>query len=74
MAAISTYILVLNCGSSSIKFAIIEPITGETPLKGLAENLFTDNGRISYAEDGEKDDCEHVLRRARAGCVPGPRA
>ena len=64
MAAISTYILVLNCGSSSIKFAIIEPITGETPLKGLAENLFTDNGRITYAEDGEKDTYNSLPAKA----------
>lgn len=59
MANFNAFILVLNCGSSSIKFAIIQPNTGETPLKGLAENLFTDNGRIRYECNGEK--VEHGL-------------
>ena len=32
-------ILVLNCGSSSIKFAVIDPSCGERILEGGAENL-----------------------------------
>ncbi len=54
MSTVDPHILVLNCGSSSIKFAIIQPTTGETPLKGLAENLFTKNGRVTYEVDGKK--------------------
>jgi acetate kinase len=45
---------VLNCGSSSIKFAIIQSSTGKTPFKGLAENLFTENSRVTYEADGKK--------------------
>ncbi len=42
------YVLVLNCGSSSIKFAIIEAKTGTTPLHGLAENLGTVSSRFGF--------------------------
>lgn len=54
MSIIDPYILVLNCGSSSIKFAIILSTSGETPLRGLAENLFTDHGLLTYEADGKK--------------------
>lgn len=36
---IGRYVLVLNCGSSSLKFAVIEPQSGEEVCKGLAERL-----------------------------------
>lgn len=43
------YVLVLNCGSSSIKFAIIEAKTGMAPLHGLAENLGTASSRLGFS-------------------------
>ena len=43
------YVLVLNCGSSSIKFAIIEAKTGTAPLHGLAENLGAASSRLSFS-------------------------
>ncbi|MBP3195313.1 MAG: acetate kinase [Cardiobacteriaceae bacterium] len=50
------YVLVINCGSSSLKFALIEPNSGESPLKGNAEHLgFNDGkGTISLAIGEEK--------------------
>ena len=33
----SKLVLILNCGSSSLKFAILDPATGEEKLSGLAE-------------------------------------
>jgi acetate kinase len=33
-------VLVLNCGSSSLKFALVDPISRATLLSGLAERLF----------------------------------
>lgn len=33
------HLLVLNCGSSSVKFALLDPQTGARPLSGLAERL-----------------------------------
>ena len=54
MSSSKPYILVLNCGSSSIKFAIIQAATGEAPVKGLAENLFRDDSRLEIKANGEK--------------------
>jgi acetate kinase len=42
------YVLVLNCGSSSIKFAIIDPKTGLAPLHGLAENIGTASSSLNF--------------------------
>jgi len=47
-------VIVLNCGSSSIKFAIIDPQTGQASLTGLAENLGNADARIKYSTTGDK--------------------
>lgn len=46
--------LVLNCGSSSIKFAIINPLSGHEVLQGLAERLFSPQAQLIIKQDGEK--------------------
>lgn len=50
-------ILVLNCGSSSVKFAVIDPATGARPLTGLAERLGGDTpGEVHWrAADAQGD-------------------
>ena len=52
------YVLVLNCGSSSIKFAIIEAKTGTAPLHGLAENLGTASSRLVFSYQHKEHDVE----------------
>lgn len=52
------YVLVLNCGSSSIKFAIIDGNTGKAHLSGLAENLGNQNSGLSYSLAGFKTTLE----------------
>lgn len=47
-------VVVLNCGSSSVKFAIVDVQTGHANLSGLAENLGNDNAQLSYKLKGEK--------------------
>lgn len=49
-------VLVLNCGSSSLKFAIINPTTGQQYLSGLAEALTLPEASISwrFGDDGQK--------------------
>ncbi|MCH9811231.1 acetate kinase [bacterium] len=42
-------IFVLNCGSSSIKFQLIEPHSHEVILKGLAENIGSKRCQIKHA-------------------------
>ena len=43
-----SHILVLNCGSSSVKFALSNPQTAESLLTGLAENIGSKNCKISF--------------------------
>ena len=41
-------ILVVNSGSSSIKFSLMESSTGEVLAKGLIERIGEENGRLKY--------------------------
>ncbi|MCL6415948.1 acetate kinase [Aestuariirhabdus sp. Z084] len=63
-------ILVLNCGSSSLKFALIDPTSGEQPIAGLAERLGESLASISYKYQGKKvslalPDADHQQACAR---------
>ncbi len=51
----SKLVLVLNCGSSSLKFAVIDATDGDEKLSGLAECLQLDDARIKWKLDGQKD-------------------
>jgi len=44
-------ILIFNCGSSSIKFALINPETEVQLIKGLAERLNTADANISWKQE-----------------------
>lgn len=48
-------VIVLNCGSSSVKFAIIDAQNGEAGLSGIAESLGNKNASLSYKLDGHKE-------------------
>ena len=49
--------LVINCGSSSVKFAILDPKDGHVFLNGIAEALGLDDARISWKfNGGEKSE------------------
>ena len=50
----SKLVLVLNCGSSSLKFALIDANTGDERLSGLAECLSLVEARIKWNFAGEK--------------------
>ncbi|MCK3656958.1 acetate kinase [Pasteurellaceae bacterium Macca] len=52
----SKNILILNCGSSSLKFAILDPVSGDEKLSGLAENFHLENARIKWKLNGEKGE------------------
>lgn len=47
-------ILVLNCGSSSVKFAVISKVTQDTLVRGLAERLNDSAASITVDYDGQK--------------------
>ena len=46
-------ILVINCGSSSVKFSLIQPSTGETLLSGLAERLLSPQAIIKIKQQDD---------------------
>lgn len=54
----SKLILVLNCGSSSLKFAIIDTVSGDEKLSGIAECLHLDDARIKWKLEGVKGSAE----------------
>lgn len=47
-------ILVLNCGSSSVKFAVLDPRSSEVPLSGLVERVGTAQAAATFKRGGEK--------------------
>ncbi|MGR6981490.1 acetate kinase [Testudinibacter sp. P27/CKL/0425] len=51
-------ILVLNCGSSSLKFAILDPQSGDEKLSGLAEAFHLEDARIKWKLNGEKGNAD----------------
>lgn len=53
MASNEKNVLVVNCGSSSVKFAIVNPVDGKVSVSGIAEALNLEDARISWAFDGE---------------------
>lgn len=51
----NTHVLVLNCGSSSFKFALIDSQSGNQLLSGLAEKLGHTDAIITIKRNGEKN-------------------
>ncbi|RYV02796.1 acetate kinase [Shewanella sp. OPT22] len=52
------FVLVLNCGSSSLKFAVMDAQTGEDRISGLAECFGLENSRIKWKTNGEKQQAD----------------
>ncbi|WP_029687443.1 acetate kinase [Tatumella saanichensis] len=52
----SKLVLVLNCGSSSLKFAIINPENGDEYLSGLAECFNLPEARIKWKQESGKQE------------------
>lgn len=50
-------VLVINCGSSSIKFALVDPSQNDFLISGLAERLATNNdeGLLHWQQNGQKN-------------------
>ena len=46
-------VLVLNCGSSSVKFAVLDPETGQSWLGGLVERVGTPDARMTSSRNGQ---------------------
>ncbi|MDV7103565.1 acetate/propionate family kinase [Vibrio sp. TH_r3] len=50
------FVLVINSGSSSLKFAVIESESGDALLSGLGECFGLDDSRMSWKYQGEKTE------------------
>jgi len=62
--------LVINCGSSSLKFAVINPVSGECTLQGLAERLGTKQASLSY-EDSTNSHSLNLNSTDHQGAISG---
>lgn len=51
-------VLVLNCGSSSLKFSILDSVSGNEKLSGLAEAFHLPDARIKWKLHGEKGNAD----------------
>lgn len=47
-------IFVINSGSSSLKYQLIEPVSGDVLAKGLAERIGTDRGEVTHEVHADK--------------------
>ena len=54
MKGVIMKILVLNCGSSSVKFALFDSKAHAELAGGQVENIGTDTGRLKASKDGQK--------------------
>jgi acetate kinase len=78
MRIMSDHILVINCGSSSLKFALFDPLREQCLIKGVAELLGTSPG-IQWSRGNEKGrielpqgaDLEMALRLAAKELLSG---
>ena len=52
------FVLVLNCGSSSLKFAVMDAQTGDDKISGLAECFGLEDSRIKWKTNGEKHQAD----------------
>lgn len=48
-------VLVLNCGSSSVKFAVIDADDKSVVVSGVAERLSSPDAVVTFKQNGEKD-------------------
>jgi len=62
-------ILVLNCGSSSLKFALICSDSGEVSLSGLAERLGDQDASITIKQNGEKSKAALADDKTHLGAI-----
>jgi acetate kinase len=53
-------VLVLNSGSSSVKFAVLDPASGERALSGLAEEVGTPEAVLRIRRDGNAATTERL--------------
>ncbi|HEY8568026.1 acetate kinase [Microbulbifer sp.] len=64
----SSRVLVLNCGSSSLKFALIDPHSGALDLSGMGDAFGQDEPTVSWKFNGDRQ-CTALPAETRHGEV-----
>lgn len=64
MSNVEKTVLVINCGSSSVKFAIINPNDGHVYLNGIAEYLNLPEARIEWRFEGQEKQSQDLGNKA----------
>ncbi|GAA2138703.1 acetate kinase [Nocardioides koreensis] len=50
------HVLVLNAGSSSLKYQVVDPSSGEAPVRGIVERIGSGSARLTHTDDtGESE-------------------
>lgn len=62
-------VLVLNCGSSSLKFAVINSNNGDEIISGLAECFNLPDARIKWKLDGKKESVNLPANSAHSAAI-----
>lgn len=57
-------ILVLNSGSSSLKYQVIDTKTGKMLVKGYYERIGQSNAFLTHKVNGEKHKFEHPAKKS----------
>jgi acetate kinase len=61
------HVLVLNCGSSSIKYQLVDVADGTVPARGLAERIGEPTGRLRHNGPGQEINKEERIADHEAG-------
>lgn len=60
-------VLVINSGSSSIKYQLVDPDTGDALASGLVERIGEESGALTHIHDGERHNESHPIADHGAG-------
>jgi acetate kinase len=58
---VSEYVLVVNAGSSSLKYSLVDAVSGEAAASGLVERIGEASGRLSHEGPSGRTDVEREV-------------
>jgi acetate kinase len=61
-----SYVLVVNAGSSSLKYSLVDGETGDAPADGTVERIGESSGRLEHVVASERSSEKHTQERAFA--------
>src|SRR3546814_5528472 len=60
-------VLVINSGSSSLKYQLVQPYSGEVVVQGLVERIGESQARVKHVRGGEESEFVGEIADHRAG-------